>query len=313
MIDRLIGDPDWLWKKLPHPVVVFGNMISFCEKSFNLSKKTKKMRFWFGCFSILVLICIAGLVGYIIHIVCTLWPVGGVAVEAIIASFFLAQKSLADHVKAVAIAFDHSGLKSARHAVSMIVGRDPNQLDESAITRAAIESLSENSSDGIIAPVFWFIVLGLPGLMAYKMLNTADSMIGHKNERYKDFGCASARLDDVANYIPARLSGVIAMIASFTLWGKGAAERAFYTMIADAHHHRSPNAGWPETAYAGALNIQMSGPRIYGGVMVDEPFQNHAGKVAHPHDIGRALQLFNRSMTLLTVFVGLIFCFIYFA
>lgn len=317
IIDRVIGEPKLLWKRMTHPIVLFGRLIAFFETQMNLDDLSDQKRFWNGCLVIFLLLLIVMEIGFFIYILCQnslwsgAWSYLGIVIEAIIASIFLAQKSLADHVKAVVIAFEQTGLIGARIAVSQIVGRDPDQLDQSGVARATIESLAENSSDGVIAPVFWFAILGLPGLMAYKMLNTADSMIGHKNARYKDFGYASAKLDDYANYIPARLSSLIILAAAWTLYGYKAVKRGFSVVFKDAKKHRSPNAGWPESAYAGILNIQLAGPRIYDSVIVDEPFQNANGKSTEPVDIMRSLKLFYRSMTLQTIIIAILCLFSY--
>jgi adenosylcobinamide-phosphate synthase len=180
-----------------------------------------------------------------------------------------------------------------RSAVSRIVGRDPASLDEAGIARASIESLAENTSDGIIAPVFWGAIFGLPGLVGYKAINTLDSMIGHRTPRHEAFGWAAARIDDVANLIPARLTGLLfAMVAP-----RPAA--AMSSMMRDARHHRSINAGWPEAAMAGALGVRLSGPRIYHGQLTDEPWLNESAHDPLAADIGEALKLYRRAMWLL--------------
>jgi adenosylcobinamide-phosphate synthase len=209
----------------------------------------------------------------------------------LIASVLIAQRSLYQHVARVRSAFAEGGLAEARAAVSMIVGRDPEQLDEAGVSRAAIESCAENFSDGVVAPVFWLALLGLPGLIAYKAINTADSMIGHRSARYEFFGWAAARVDDLVNLIPARLSGLLlAVVAPIA---NGAVGTALNVMRRDAPKHRSPNAGWPESATAGALGLALAGPRRYGEHIVDDPFLNvDARKKATPGDIGRALDLY---------------------
>jgi adenosylcobinamide-phosphate synthase len=187
-------------------------------------------------------------------------------------------------------AFASGGLEGARSAVTMIVGRDPAELDQAGVSRAAIESSAENFSDGIVAPVFWLALLGLPGLLIYKAVNTADSMIGHRNARFESFGWASARFDDLLNLAPARLSGVLLALAA-PLAG-GSVSRALQVMRRDAPKHRSPNAGWPESAMAGALDLALAGPRVYGGQRVEDPFLNaEARREATPDDIGRALKV----------------------
>ena len=206
----------------------------------------------------------------------------------------LAHKSLSDHVIRVAQGLRQDGLAGGRRAVSMIVGRDPETLDEPAVCRAAIESLAENFSDGVVAPAFWYALLGLPGLLAYKMLNTADSMIGHKSPKYLAFGWASARLDDLANLPAARLSALFVAAGAWWRFDRRRARNALDTAFRDHGLHRSPNSGWPEAAMAGALDIQLAGPRIYGGAVVDEPMLNGAGSpVANLIDIEDGVHVFH--------------------
>jgi adenosylcobinamide-phosphate synthase len=192
----------------------------------------------------------------------------------------------------VARALDHNGLEAGRYAVSRIVGRDPQSLDEHGVARAAIESLAENFADAVVAPVFWYLILGLPGLVLYKTVNTLDSMVGYRNDKYRAFGWASARLDDALNLIPARLAGMI--IATAALFAaKGNPVRSVRTMITDARHHKSPNSGWPEAAMAGALDLALGGPRKYPGLVVDEKWIGRGRARATVADIDRALHLFS--------------------
>jgi adenosylcobinamide-phosphate synthase len=288
--DALIGDPDWLWRRLPHPVTWFGSLIALLDRLFNRDALPPLLRKISGIATIAVLVAIAGIAGFFLTEM-TRYVTGGNVILALVASIFIAQRSLYQHVSRVRVAFASDGLTGARIAVSMIVGRDPNQLDEAAVSRAAIESTAENFSDGIVAPVFWLALLGLPGLLAYKAINTADSMIGHRSERYRWFGWAAARLDDLVNLVPARLSGpLIAIVAPVA---NGSVATSFQVMVRDATHHRSPNAGWPESAMAGALGIALAGPRRYAEGLVDDPFLNAgAREAATPDDIGRALNLF---------------------
>jgi adenosylcobinamide-phosphate synthase len=210
-------------------------------------------------------------------------------------STLIAQKSLYQHVAAVASGLETGGLGGGRLAVSRIVGRDPEALDQAGVSRAAIESLAENFSDGVVAPVFWAALFGLPGLLAYKVINTGDSMIGHKTERHLQFGWAAARLDDLLNLVPARLSALIVCAAAWLLPGADPLA-AWRAMWRDARKHRSPNAGWPEAAFAGALSLAIAGPRVYHGEHVDDHWMNDGGR---PHaaapDIRMALRLFVRS------------------
>ncbi|MCA1440683.1 cobalamin biosynthesis protein [Ensifer sp. IC4062] len=293
VIDRLIGDPDWLWERVTHPVVFFGKGIALFDQALNRGSAgaaALKMR---GLAAILLLLAASIAVGVVFHRLFDVLGAIGFALEAIVVAVFLAQKSLADHVKRVADALRQDGLEGGRAAVSMIVGRDPKTLGEPAVCRAAIESLAENFSDGVVAPAFWYAIAGLPGLFAYKMLNTADSMIGHKSPKYLHFGWASARLDDLANWPAARLS--ILLVAAGTYFKRGAEEARTALDVARRDHglHRSPNSGWPEAAMAGALNVQLAGPRTYGGVKVDEPMINEPGRsIATPEDIDAAVSLF---------------------
>ena len=307
LIDRSIGDPDWIWRKVPHPVAAFGAGIKWFETRFNRKSMSPRRRKWFGITTILVLLLATFIIGLIIHALLLQLGFTGIIIEALVASIFLAQKSLVDHVGKVEQAFKQGSLVEARSAVSLIVGRETKKLGGSAVCRAAIESLAENSSDGVVAPVFWYLILGLPGLFCYKLVNTADSMIGYKNERFKDFGWASARLDDVVNFIPARLTAFIVILTSGLFINRKAAEKAIDVVKKDARHHHSPNAGFPECAFAGALDVKLLGPRIYSGKAVDEPFQNESGKMAGPDDIDRAIRLFNRSMDVLFLVILLLF------
>ena len=287
--DALIGDPDWLWRRLPHPVALIGSVIGWLDRSLNLDAWSPAQRKFAGAGVITLLVAISALSGLLIEFALRQIAFGNVLV-ALAASTLIAQRSLYQHVARVRAAFTDGGLPEARRTVAMIVGRDPDQLDEAGVCRAAIESCAENFSDGVVAPVFWLALLGLPGLIAYKAINTADSMIGHRSPRYESFGWASARLDDLVNLIPARLSGF--MIAIVAPIAGGTVTTALNVMWRDAAKHRSPNAGWPESATAGALGLALAGPRRYGERIVDDVFLNAgARKAATPDDIGRALDL----------------------
>jgi adenosylcobinamide-phosphate synthase len=288
-LDALIGDPDWIWRRLPHPVVLIGESIGWLDRTLNREGWSPEHRKITGVGTTVVLVAIAAIIGVLLEMV--LQPIrGGNLVLGLIASVLIAQRSLYQHVDRVRSAFAEGGLAAAREAVSMIVGRDPEHLDEAGVCRAAIESCAENFSDGVVAPVFWLAFLGLPGLIAYKAINTADSMIGHRSERYEAFGWAAARLDDWVNLVPARLSGLLLAIVAPVAGGSIAV--AFKVMRRDAPTHRSPNAGWPESAMAGALGLALAGPRQYAQGLVDDPFLNAEGRAdAKPDDIGRALDL----------------------
>lgn len=287
--DAMIGDPDWLWRRAPHPVVWIGNVIGFLERLLNRESWSRQQRKLAGVVTVILLVIASVLIGGLLE---DLFEPGlfGILVKGLLASVLIAQRSLYQHVARVRDAFADGGLPAARQAVAMIVGRDPEQLDEAGVSRAAIESTAENFSDGIVAPVFWLALLGLPGLIAYKAINTADSMIGHRSTRYQDFGWAAARLDDLVNLVPARLSGLL--VACVAPIAKGSIATSLRVMMRDASKHRSPNAGWPESAMAGALGIAIAGPRAYAEGAVNDPFLNAEGRTAAPDDIGRALRLF---------------------
>ena len=302
LIDRFVGDPDWVWGRVKHPVVIFGAAVSLGDGWLNRAENSPYQKRRNGFAAIAGLLVLAVFSGLAAVWLCGLFGSFGFLAQAVIASVFLAQKSLLDHVAAVSRGLKTGGLEGGRPAVSMIVGRDPASLDESGVCRAAIESLAENSSDGVIAPAFWFAVAGLPGLFAYKMLNTADSMIGHMNERYRDFGRASAKLDDVANWIPARLTGLLLIAAGALVAGVDTARRAFGGMLRDARLHRSPNAGWPESAMAGLTGLALAGPRVYKGDIANEPMLNAGGRRdAGVFDIAAAIKIVS---TMFTLFAG---------
>lgn len=286
--DAVIGDPDWLWRRFAHPVAIIGRIITTFDRVLNRETPSPARRKLFGIVTILLLVIAALIVGYAIEAIIPRGIAGNI-VLGLLASMLIAQKSLYQHVARVHAAFSTGGLTAAREAVSLIVGRDPNSLDESGVSRAAIESCAENFSDGVVAPTFWLALFGLPGLLAYKAINTADSMIGHRSDKYREFGWASARLDDVVNLVPARLSGLLLALAGPV--ARGSIASALKTMRRDARQHRSPNAGWPESAMAGALGIKLAGPRRYAEGMVDDPYLNADGRGATPADIRRALRM----------------------
>ncbi|WP_337183172.1 adenosylcobinamide-phosphate synthase CbiB [Shinella sp.] len=300
VLDRLVGDPDWLWRRVAHPVVLFGRAIGAMDRLFNGKRLSAQTRRFNGAAGIAVLLVASVFLGFVLHRLLAPLGLPGAAVEVVVVAVFLAQKSLHDHVRAVSAGLKEGGLEGGRQAVSMIVGRDPATLDEPAVCRAGIESLAENFSDGVVAPALWYALFGLPGLFAYKMLNTADSMIGHKNVKYLDFGWASARLDDLANWPAARLSILFIAAGAWLAKGRAAARAAIGTALRDAGLHRSPNSGWPEAAMAGAVGIGLAGPRIYGGARVDEPMMNAAGRtVATAADIDLSLRIFSAACAVL--------------
>ncbi|MES0868032.1 adenosylcobinamide-phosphate synthase CbiB [Pseudovibrio sp. SCP19] len=308
LLDAVIGDPNWLWSRLPHPVTLFGKQISQLESWYNKTSFSAKRRKTNGVITLLSLIATAGIVGTLLQTTLEGSVLGNILL-ALIGMTLIAQKSLYEHVARVRDALRYSGLTEAREQVSMIVGRNPEYLDEAGVSRAAIESCSENFSDGVVAPIFWFAVLGLPGLLIYKAVNTADSMIGHKNETYEDFGWASARFDDLINLPASRLSGLLIVLSAF-ISGR-AYKAAFTTIIREAKNHRSPNAGWPEAAMAGALGIALAGPRQYTEYRVEDPFMNASGrKAADADDIDGSLKLMGISCALLVLLIAAIAWFI---
>lgn len=293
IVDRLVGDPDWLWQRVPHPVVLFGKTIELADQQFNRAEISELQREKLGFMSIAKLMIAVVALGLILSVLFANLGAVGVILEIVIVALFLAQKSLADHVKAVATGLRQDGLEGGRRAVSMIVGRNPETLDEAGVSRAAIESLAENASDGVVAPAFWYAVFGLPGLFAYKMLNTADSMIGHKTDRHRAFGRASAKFDDLANWAPARLTAVLILLSK----SQSDIEENAVSTWRNAKLHRSPNAGWPESAMALVLGVALGGPRIYDGDVAEEPFMNASGKqVLNADDIDDAIKVFYRAM-----------------
>ena len=293
-LDRLIGWPDQLYRNFSHPVVGIGALISTADQILNRDNWPAAVRKIAGVFFLLVIM--TGL-----YLVCRLIVSGipsgwaEIGLTAVLAWPFLAAKSLSDHVQAVAVNLQAGDLPAAREAVSMIVGRNSEQLDQNAIARAAVESLAENTSDGVTAPLFWGVLFGLPGLVVYKVINTADSMIGYRTKKYQAFGWAAARLDDLVNLIPARLTGLMYVLLA------RAPVHALTVMVKDAPRHRSPNAGWPESAVASALGIRLSGPRLYNGVASSDPWLNKAGREPEPQDITAALQLYRRLLWMVSL------------
>lgn len=307
-VDRVIGDPDWLWRRISHPVVLFGHGIGFADRHFNRDTAGAAERRRNGNIAIAVLLALSAIIGGLLASLFDRLGLPGVVLEVIVVAVFLAQKSLFDHVEAVAHGLRKDGLAGGRAAVSMIVGRDPEALDQSGVSRAAIESLAENFSDGVVAPAFWYAVLGLPGLLAYKMLNTADSMIGHLNERHRDFGRAAARLDDLANWPAARLSALLIAAGTGVVNGGAAMRRAVEAALTDSGLHRSPNAGWPEAAMAGGTGLALAGPRQYGGEVVMEPSLNAVGRrQAGAADIADALRICRKACDWLAILVLALF------
>lgn len=277
ILDALIGEPNWLWSRLPHPAVLMGKCVSWLDHTLNSGAK-KRLK---GCLAATALLLGGLCIGWLLSFL-------GPIAEVLIAAILLAQRSLVEHIKAVAIGLGQS-LAQGQKAVSMIVSRDTGEMTAPQVARSAIESGSENMSDGVIAPAFWFLIAGLPGLIAYKMINTGDSMIGYRNDRYEEFGWATARLDDLVNLLPARLTGLL-------LAAVGGSLRQWPEIAADARRHRSPNAGWPEAAIARALGLSLAGPRSYDSEMRDFPWVNAKGaKSSTGYSILRAAEMLWRA------------------
>jgi adenosylcobinamide-phosphate synthase len=289
-VDGVLGDMPALFRRVPHPVALAGRAIAFCDRKLNREIRSEASRRGRGIVTVVVLTGGAALVGLAIQLLCR-GTVPGSAVEVFVIAVLVAQRSLYEHVAAVARALDWDGVTAGRAAVRHIVGRDPASLDAHGVARAAIESLAENFGDGVVAPVFWYLVGGLPGLFAYKMTNTLDSMIGHRNLCYRAFGWAAARFDDLLNLIPARVGGL--MLAAAAVFAAGCRPgHAVTIMLRDAKKHRSLNAGWPEGAMAGALGLALAGPRRYAQGVVADPWVGDGTSRAATSDIARALSLY---------------------
>ena len=302
LIEATAGYPERVLRAIGHPVIWIGHLISVLDRTLN--RPGSGSRKALGFLALLIIIAVPAVAAYAVERALLLLPLGFVLVAAL-ASSLIAQRSLHEHVERVADALETGGLEAGRAAVSQIVGRDPQSLDEAGVARATIESLAENFSDGVVAPVFWLGLGGLSCGVAYKAINTADSMIGHKNEKYKEFGYASARLDDLVNLPASRLSALL-ISASAALTDRDAGWRAWEAVTRDARKHRSPNAGWPEAAMAGALGLSLAGPRSYGGVMVEDAFMGDGRREATAQDIRAALTLYRRADVILIALVALI-------
>ena len=291
-VDALVGWPAPVFARIGHPVTWLGALIAALDARWNRTTDSPALRRAAGVAAALTVIALAGGVGWVLQAAC---PQGwaGTLVIGILAWPLVALRSLHDHVAAVATPLQAGDLDAARAAVSQIVGRDPALLNEAGIARAAVESLAENTSDGVVAPLFWGALFGLPGIIGYKAINTLDSMIGHRTERHEAFGWASARIDDLVNLVPARLTGLL-----FALLAPRRSE-AIACMFRNARRHRSINAGWPEAAMAGALGVRLSGPRIYHGHMSDEPWLNGAARDPLAADLAGGLAIYVRAMTVL--------------
>lgn len=298
VLDIAVGWPDRLYAKVGHPVTWVGRLITVLDKRLNSGSESK--RFWTGAMSTAIVIAVfGGLAALAQAALPSDWA--GVIIGGVLAWPLVAIRSMHTHATAVLQPLAVGDLERGQQAVSMIVGRDPTNLDLAGVARGALESLAENTSDGIVAPVFWGVIAGLPGIAVYKAINTLDSMIGHRNTTYEHFGKVAARLDDLANFIPARLTGLIfALVSSHPA-------KSLRVMWRDASHHRSPNAGWPESAMAGALSVRLSGPRIYRDGMAQEPWLNEGSPDPGYQDLARGLGLYRRTIVALVASVGLVF------
>lgn len=288
--EYFLGYPDRLLKVIGHPVMWIGSLISVLDRVLNRETDPDAVRRKSGMLALFLIVGIPAFVGLLLH---ALLPASmiGTLLLALLSSSLLAQRSLGQHVEAVADALDKEGLAGGRRAVSQIVGRDPDRLDEAGVCRAAIESLAENFSDGVVAPAFWLGVGGLAGGAAYKAANTADSMIGHRTPRHQQFGWAAARFDDLVNLPASRFSAVWLLAASSMVPGTSVAE-GWKALLRDAGRHRSPNAGWPESVVAGVLGLKLAGPRVYGTTPVDDAYMGDGRREATVADIRRALVLY---------------------
>ncbi|MFP7672725.1 adenosylcobinamide-phosphate synthase CbiB [Marivita sp. S0852] len=289
-LDLVIGWPAWLYARIGHPVTWIGALIHRLDCQLNCDSDSFKRRKQAGVLA--AMLCIGTVAGSTAALQAVMSGWQAIVIGGILAWPLVAMRSMYDHVAAVADPLTHRDVPAARHAVSMIVGRDTQSLDDAGIARAALESLAENTSDGIVAPLFWGVVFGLPGIATYKAINTLDSMIGHRTPRHEAFGWASARIDDLVNLPASRLTGLMFAAVSARPF------EAFRTMWRDAPKHRSPNAGWPEAAMAAALAVRLSGPRVYADRSVDEPYVNAGAADPDATDLRRGLALYVRAMVL---------------
>lgn len=310
LMEAAFGYPVALQEAIRHPVIWIGDLIAWLDRTLNTATLPDDRRRINGVLALGAILAAVIVPALIVQIamIDVLPDLFAILLMGLAASSLFAQRSLWQHVAAVAEGLEKHGLAGGRAAVSRIVGRDPDSLDEAAVSRAAIESLAENFSDGIVAPAFWCALFGLPGIAAYKAINTADSMIGHKTERHHAFGWAAARLDDLVNLPASRLSAVWIALAAMMI--DTTAGAALKTALRDARHHRSPNAGWPEAAMAGALGLRLAGSRVYGNDRVDDRWMGDGRAEATAADIRRALDLYRVACGLqiatLALLVGLI-------
>jgi adenosylcobinamide-phosphate synthase len=301
LLELMIGYPDRLLRMMGHPVTWMGALIGALNGCLNRDSATPMGRRMAGTITVLILIAAVGTIAFMLERGLSWLPFGSVA-AALLASTLLAQRSLHEHVARVATALEEAGVAAGRQAVSHIVGRDAEPLDRAGVARAAIESLAENFSDGVVAPALWMVIGGVAGAAVYKAINTADSMIGFRTPRHAAFGWAAARLDDLVNLPASRLSALLIIGAAGLTKGASSAN-AWRAVRRDARRHRSPNAGYPEAAMAGALGLMLAGPRRYGGIMVDDAMMGDGRRAADAADIRAALKLYRHADAIL---IGLI-------
>lgn len=302
LMDISIGWPKVLFQRIRHPVVWIGFLISVLERHLNQPGFSKAVKRCGGC---VITLLVTGMCGLAVFSISTT-SMAGLVFTIIIATSMLAIRSLYEHVNTVLQSLTNQDLQTSREAVVQIVGRDVSNLSTSEIASAAIESLAESTCDGVVAPLFWGCLLGLPGLVIYKALNTMDSMIGHRNTRYEHFGWCAARCDDFANYLPARLTAFFILLSTLSI-------HSFIEMVQDARHHRSVNAGWPEAALAYALQVRLSGPRSYAGRNTTQPWINETARAATATHLANALRGYNRIIAIilvsLSIYVGMLVSF----
>ena len=304
MIELCAGYPQALSHAIGHPVTWIGRLIAALDRLLNRDTADAYRRRGAGIVAILLLLGIVGAIAFVVERDLLRLPFGLITV-AVVASTLIAQRSLHQHVADVATALEQGGVIAGRAAVAKIVGRDVGALDAAGVARAAIESLAENFSDAVVAPVLWMAIAGLPGAALYKAINTADSMIGHHTPRHEAFGWAAAKLDDLVNLPASRLSALL-LVAAAMLSKNAAAAAAWRAVLRDASRHRSPNAGYPEAAMAGALGLSLAGPRVYGGVTIDDATMGDGRRDATATDIRRALTLYRYADAILIALVAAI-------
>jgi adenosylcobinamide-phosphate synthase len=295
LVEGAIGYPTWLFRTIRHPVVWIGSLLEWLDRCLNRDSMADLHRRATGVLSLAVILGIAILSATAIQVLASRMPFR--LILMLIGSTLFAQRSLATHVRSVGDALERGGHDMAREAVSHIVGRNPHSLDEAGVIRAAIESLAENFSDAVVAPALWCALAGLPGLAAYKTVNTADSMIGHRTPRHAAFGWAAARLDDAVNLPASRLAALWLVLAAW-FHPRADAQAAWRAVWRDARHHRSPNAGWPEAAMAGALSLRLAGPRVYGTTRIEDAWMGNGCPQATMSDLRQALSLYRLACVL---------------